>query len=178
MTSSAATQPNVYSFPFDEDESRSAYEQWGANCGPNALAFATCRKLSDVRRHMKDFDKKRYTNPCMMKEALNSMRVAVLSTRQCAFPGGLPDQGICLVRIQFLGPWMKPEVNPKWRYRQTHWIAAWKVGASICVFDVNCGIIRYDQWETGVLPVLVEAIPRATLGYETTHVWHIGRISQ
>lgn len=57
----ALTRPKPAKFTID-DATR-AYDVWGANCGPGALAAALDKTLDDVRPHLVNFDRKRYTNP-------------------------------------------------------------------------------------------------------------------
>jgi hypothetical protein len=35
-------------YPFTESDLQSAFDNWGANCGPTALAFALQRPLSEI----------------------------------------------------------------------------------------------------------------------------------
>ena len=75
-------------------EAREAAEEWGANCGPGALAVATARTLEEVRAFLEGFDGKRYTNPLMMLRALDAMGVGWERLK----PPRLPLHG--LARIQ------------------------------------------------------------------------------
>ena len=89
-----------------------------------------------------------------------------------------------LARIQWEGPWTKPGANPKWAYRQTHWVASWrqdgetladKILAAIdpVIFDVNGGLMLFEQWEQQIVPAIVANIPRADGGWHLTHSWEI-----
>jgi hypothetical protein len=60
-------------YTFSEEDSRKAYEEWGANCGPNALAFALQTTLAAVRPHIREFPARRYTSPTMMEQALYTL---------------------------------------------------------------------------------------------------------
>jgi hypothetical protein len=162
-------------YPFTEADSQTAYEEWGANCGPNALAFALQLPLSTVRHAIPDFEAKRYTSPTMMKAALSALSKSFT-------PGPISIEGlfyrprISLVRIQWLGPWTVPGMNPKWAYRQTHWIATWADGDAAMVFDVNGGVRTFDSWKSEIVPALTAAIPRADGGWRPTHVWRLAGI--
>ena len=101
-------------FGFAEIE-RAAVD-WGANCGPAALAAACGLTLDDVRPHLEGFERKRYTNPTMMFGALDSLGVRWRRLKPCAWP----DYG--LVRVQWHGPWMADGVPRRARYRHSHWI--------------------------------------------------------
>lgn len=159
-------------YPFTEDESQAAYDEWGANCGPNALAFALQIPLTEVRGKIPGFEAKRYTSPTMMKAALENLRApfAVVPPSRSAMFQWEP----CLVRIQFCGPWTEPGANPKWAYRQTHWIATYMVERQAAmVFDCNGGIRGYQSWRNEILPLLTEATPRANGEWFPTHVWQV-----
>ena len=52
-----------------------AAREWGANCGPAAIAEISGLTLDELRPHMDafGFDRKRYTNPTMMFGVLDSI---------------------------------------------------------------------------------------------------------
>lgn len=143
-----------------------AYEGWGANCGPGALAGATAMSLDEVRHHLEGFDDKRYTNPSMMYAALRSMGIRWTPASDW------PDLG--LVRVQWEGPWTKPGVPIKARYRHTHWVASQRTDLEHWVFDINAvcvgGWIPYTEWAEQLVPWLIrECVPRADGRWHTTH---------
>ncbi len=178
------TSIHEYTYPFTELQAQTAYETWGANCGPNSLAFSLQIPIDDVRGKIPGFEEKRYTSPTMMKAGL-----AAFGKTVTCFPGmaGLKKEnpecprGMNLVRIQWTGPWTAPGANPKWAYRQTHWICCWRVelpetplGHILCpvnVFDCNGGIRRLTEWEKEIVPALTAQTKRADGGWFATHVW-------
>lgn len=165
----------IVTYPFTEEDSQRAYNEWGANCGPNALAFALGVSLDDVRGKIPGFDEKRFTNPTMMRCALsNSGANFTAASGDLAAEMFSPWPALSLVRIQWTGPWTAPGANPKWAYRQTHWIVAWKDEVP-AVFDVNGGIMDFEVWKSEVVPVLTAQTPRATGGWFPTHVWRISK---
>src|SRR3990167_150016 len=96
-----------------------AHDEWGANCGPGALAAIMGMTLDEVRPHMGDFESKGYTNPTLMFYAMESVS-ARFRTRSLASNVkllGWPVYG--LARIQWEGPWTKPGVPMAARYRHT-----------------------------------------------------------
>lgn len=171
-------------YPFTEADSQRAYEEWGANCGPNALAFACQLPLESVRHAIPDFAAKRYTSPTMMKAALGWLGRTF--TVMYDFGTGRPSKatmfgrGVALTRIQWTGPWTAPGANPKWAYRQTHWVATWRETEELAagrvharVFDVNGGIQSFSEWERVTVPAITHLTPRADGGWHPTHVWRI-----
>jgi hypothetical protein len=168
-----------YSYTFSEEDAERAAKEWGCNCGPTALAFATRRHIEAVKDAIPCFTEKGYTSPTMMKAGLANLKVkyrAMLCARNADSLLGELDQSLSLVRIQFTGPWTAPGMNPKWAYWHTHWIAAWREVSSMMlsatVFDVNGGIRLLTDWEDKILPALASGQKRDG-GYFPTHVWRI-----
>lgn len=167
----------VIDYPFTEEEAEQAHKEWGCNCGPAALAFALQTKLENVRYAIPDFEKKRYTSPTMMKQALAKLRVPFTECR-ATHATMTSDVDLILrmrlVRIQWLGPWTAPGMNPKWAYHYTHWICAWRpfIGEPL-VFDINGGVKTVYEWEQEIVPLITESIPRADGGWKPTHVWEV-----
>ena len=55
---------------FTIDEANRAYDAWGANCAPGAIAAILGLTLDQIRPHLGDFERKRYTNPKLMFDSL------------------------------------------------------------------------------------------------------------
>lgn len=169
------------SYPFTEAEFRKANKDWGANCGPAALAFALNVGINAVRNSIPLFDDRRYTNPNMMHAALETHRQNWRQLRpeeSSLFDAANP----ALVRVQWGGPWMAKDAPPKWRYRQTHWICTWlRVPSRLHaipdpiphVFDCNCGIVPFERWKTDVVPLITRGVDRADGTWSYTHVWRL-----
>jgi hypothetical protein len=187
------TTRQVIDYPFTAAEMSAAAEEWGANCGPAALAFALQTSLARVRGHIPGFEEKRYTSPTMMAAALDSLGA---EWKPYSFPrmvAGMFAPTPSLVRVQFTGPWTAEGANPRWAYRHTHWIAAWRqAGLAVVadhdygeaclanvgrcmVFDCNGGIQTFESWKETTVPVLTAEIPRADGGWHPTHVWRVAR---
>ncbi|MEI9995117.1 MAG: hypothetical protein WDM91_11015 [Rhizomicrobium sp.] len=157
---------------FTAEDAQRAHDEWGANCGPGALAAIMHMTLDQVRPHMLGFDGKRYTNPTMMSDALRS-----IGRPWRKIGAQWPDYG--LVRIQWEGPWTLPGVPLRARYRFTHWVGAARHGATIPddvgVFDINCiangsGWTAFRYWHGNLVPWLLnECVPRASGGWHITH---------
>ena len=167
-------------YPFTEADAEAAYNEWGANCGPNALAFALNLSLDAVRYAIPDFDAKRYASPTMMKGGLLNLhaRYSVLPIFQPParkeFPASAFSEDPALVRIQWCGPWTAVNANPKWAYRQTHWICTFKYAALDYIFDCNGGVASFEAWKRDVVPLILKCYPRADGDWFPTHIWRIG----
>lgn len=151
---------------FTLEDAQRAWEDWGANCGPGALAAVTDRTLDEVRPHLRDFDGKGYTNPTMMLEALRSLEVRFVVSRDRDWPG------FGLARIQWEGPWTRPGVPMRARYRHTHWVGVLLGGTSI--FDINAmcagGWIPVREWAGQLVPWLLREVePKADGRWHITH---------
>ena len=162
---------NTIMYPFTERDSQNAFDEWGANCGPTALAFALQIPLSDVRGKIPHFEERRYTSPSMMKAALANLNRTFEATGPVI--QNLFREEPALTRIQWTGPWTEPGANPKWAYRQTHWIVTFKRGDEDWVFDVNGGMMRFKRWREEIVPLLTELYPRADGNWFPTHIWRI-----
>lgn len=149
-----------------------AAEQWGANCGPGAIAAILGMTLDEVRPHMGDFEAKGYTNPTLMFETLNRIGVTWRAMRGVK---RWPCYG--LVRVQWEGPWTQPGVPMRARYRYTHWVGAdARNPANIGIFDINAiangtGWCSLEHWSQILVPwLLSEAVPRAN------GRWHLATV--
>lgn len=165
-------------YPFTQEQAEAAHAEWGCNCGPAALAFALQTKLENVRHAIPDFESKRYTSPTMMKQALAKLGVTYTECRAThATMTGEPEimPRLRLVRIQWLGPWTAPGVNPKWAYHYTHWICAWNTILKPLIFDINGGVNTVFGWEQETVPLITKSISRADGGWKPTHVWRVER---
>lgn len=160
--------------PFTIEEAQHAADEWGANCGPGAIAAVLGLTLDAVHPHMQDFERKRYSNPKLVFAALLS-----LGAQWRRADAVWPKHG--LVRVQWEGPWTMPGVPMRARYRHTHWIGARRVGENVWnteIFDINCicvgGWVPLKEWSMQVVPWLLrETEPKAFGGWHSTHVLEI-----
>ena len=149
-------------------EADAAFDAWGCNCGPGAIAAIMGMTLDDVRPHMGDFEQKRYTNPTLMWETLDR-----IGRPWRKIGKAWPVFG--LARIQWEGPWSEPGANPRWGYRQTHWVASWKTEArGHGIFDINAtgngtGWCSFEHWRDVLVPHIVAHVPRANGKWHVTH---------
>lgn len=161
---------------FTEADLDRANAEWGANCGPSALAAILDLTLDDVRPMLRGFEDKHYTNPTLMLDALARSGVEWKEGSRPTSKGGLrlwPSYG--LARIQWEGPWTEPGVPMRARYRFTHWVGAKRRHSSIGIFDVNClqngsGWVDLLDWTEMVAPWLLKnCVPRANGKWHITH---------
>lgn len=165
------TESSLVSIPmlrFTEDDARRAFDDWGSNCGPGAIAAVVGMTLDELRPHLGDFERKGYTNPTLMFEILRRLNLRVTVNK-------LPDwPSFGLVRIQWEGPWMNPGIPMAARYRHTHWVAGARRNGSIGVFDINCmnsgGWVPLEDWSSAVVPFLIRHHAKgASGGWHITH---------
>lgn len=159
---------------FTMDDMIRANEEWGANCGPGAIAAIMGMTLDEVRPHMGDFEKKHYTNPSLMWSALRSLGVSWKKADELYWP----QHG--LVRIQWHGPWTAKNAPPRWAYRYTHWVAAKRGSGSTGIFDINAlangsGWCSSLDWVDTVVPFITSDIPRANGEWSITHSVEVER---
>jgi hypothetical protein len=162
---------------FTADDLQRAQQEWGANCGPGALAAICGLSLDEVRAHMGDFERKRYTNPTLMISALHRIGAdfyvrRFTDGRYCTLDWPLYG----LARVQWEGPWTKPGVPITARYRHTHWVGARRRSSTdIGIFDINAmangtGWGALADWERVIVPwILKECVPRADGRWHITH---------
>lgn len=153
---------------FTHEDAERAYQEYGANCGPGALAAIAGMTLDEVRPHIPDFETRHYTNPTMMFAALDSIGKQWKRRAEALWP----TYG--LVRVQWEGPWMAEGVPIAARYRYTHWIGAAIVGSEVGIFDINCmnngsGWVSLIDWDTIVVPYLTAQYKRANGCWHMTH---------
>jgi hypothetical protein len=163
---------------FTEADAHRAYDEWGANCGPGALAAIAGLTLDQVRPLMGDFETKHYTNPTLMYECMNR---AGLKWKAAKDKTAWPRWG--LVRVQWEGPWTKEGVPMRVRYRHTHWVGARTGACGIEVFDINAmtcdGWIPLAVWRDNLVPWIIEHCvpPKADGKWHLTHVLEVERDS-
>jgi hypothetical protein len=147
---------------FTEQDSERASAEWGANCGPHALAAALWLDLSTVRDLMPDFEDKGYTTPTMMESALKA--AGINHTRTTKLRTSELCEGIS--RIQWEGPWLKPGVPFAAAYHHTHWVAQ-AGGFVFCTAVPLFGWIPIETWRR-VVGVVCQDIKNCT-GWHATH---------
>lgn len=178
-------------FPFGNprfscDDAIAASKEWGFNCGPAALAVVANMTPAELRLHMGDFERKGHTNPSLMFECLNRLKLEWRAQKVLG-PTGWHSDGLDLwpnfglVRVQWEGPWTALGVPIRVRYRHTHWIVAARLPCEEpSIFDINClsvgGWVPLSEWRDLVVPwILRECEPKANGGWHLTHILEVQR---
>lgn len=145
---------------------------WGANCGPVALAALLELELPDVFALM-DGGFPGFTNLTMMRSWLKRAGFMALDPSEVgpkAIMRGVskwPEHGLAF--LQVLGPWMNGK--PKEQYKYTHWIAV--SGCSGYVYDVNAEEWQGARaWELRTVPGLLNA-HSCSSGWEVRQVLEV-----
>lgn len=165
---------------FSLEDAQSAAGGW-FNCGPGALCAVADLRPEEALPHLRNFDLKHYTNPSMMQQALSELGIKFRRVYECLGLGVArnpvyPTFG--LVRIQWAGPWTKPGVPVRARYRHTHWVA-WDDDVKQ-VFDINAmcvgGWLDEREWRDQLVPWLLREVePKASGEWWPTHCWQINQ---
>lgn len=165
---------------FTAEDADRAFQKWGANCGPGAVAAICGLTLDEVRPHLEDFESKRYTNPTLMWQVLRNIGVRFSFRAGELGQMNWPRYG--LARIQWEGPWTQPGVPLRARYRHTHWVGVCTNHVrDIGIFDINAiangsGWSSLENWRSIVVPwILKEAVPRADGNWHITHSVEVER---
>lgn len=154
---------------FDEHDAQRAYDEWGCNCGPSALAAALGMTLDEVRPHMGPFEQRGYTN-------VSNMQAAILSAggRISRMYSSWGPVGSGVARIQWGGPWIIDGKPARWAARASHWVAWFRTREShLYIFDINGGIRIIDLWETEIVPLIIASIKRADGTWSLSNCWEI-----
>lgn len=150
------------------------------NCGPSALAVMLGIPAMQATAAIPNYKTRHYTSPTMMKCALAALGVRYHERFRRGYQRStnnehvLCEYGLC--RIQWCGPWTAPGANPKWAYRQSHWVGSWNCeGITLpLVYDVNAGWRTQPTWEMDVIPrLLKECVPNANGEWYVTHRWEL-----
>lgn len=174
---------------FTLDDAQVAADEFSFNCGPGALCALLGMTPTEIRPHLLDFEAKGYTNPTLMANILRGLGVKFYPFYQCSGnPSSIDNSGRWyglnpiypvrgLVRIQWAGPWTKPGVPLRARYRHTHWVAVQPEDRR--VFDVNAmcegGWLTWKEWANELVPWLIrESVPKANGQWWPTHGWEVG----
>ncbi len=153
--------PQAPALLFGAEDQQRAYDLYGSNCGPGAIA-GICGTTPEhvVGMLGEKFQKIRGTTEIMLRATLDQLGV-----RWEDVPAGWPDYGIA--RVQWGGPWLYSD-DPFEKLRHSHWIGVATRGLpNVMIFDINAigvgGWISLAEWDDLVIPWLLEACePEAT----------------
>lgn len=161
---------------FSAEDAWRASDEWHFNCGPGALCAVLDMTPDELRPRLLDFESKGYTNPTLMTDVLSGMGVPHRQVYRADEPRGMPALSHGLMRVQWGGPWTRPGVPMRARYRQTHWVAMRNAGLE--VFDINAicvgGWIDFKQWSEQLVPWLIrECCPKSDGTWWPTHALEV-----
>jgi len=159
----------LYSQLYTPQDVHDAFEAFGANCGPCALAAILQRPVMTLRPLLEGFERRGYMNPSQLLAALEAAHASYRRT-----PAAMPDYGLAF--LQWTGPWCQSRdaMNVRWAYRQTHTVGvALTAEHGMMFYDCNAKVNHVSQggwvpqqwWETEVRPCITETIPRADGAY-------------
>ena len=158
---------------FNQEDAQWAFDEWGCNCGPSALAAALGMTLDEIRPHMGPFESRGYTNVTNMRKAIQSAGARIVRSGN-----GWPPVGFGVVRIQWGGPWIMDGKPARWAACATHWVASFRTaGSHLYVFDVNGGLMSVDAWERDIVPRIVASIKRADGRWFISHGWQVATLA-
>lgn len=154
------------------EESRRAWDEWGANCGPHSIAAATGNNLETVRKALGRFPG--WMSPTMIRETLLKLkwvqrwepvgpksRVPFKWKMERERAREIHAKARSIARVQYEGPWLDPKADPVKAYYQTHWVAfqrKWVLDTTQCsfqwieasewkvLFDTHCQNEGYEGW--------------------------------
>jgi len=161
--------------PYTEAESDAAHRKWKARCGHHSIAAVTGKPLDAVR----DSGIKLcgWMNPTMITQCLVALDAGFIHQRLPdyahpyeAFLGANYD-ATRILRVQFLGPWMKGPVAGQ--YRHTHYIA-FLAGAIMDPVIDCCLLLSADDWIVWACENYPQVIKQCT-GFAFTHYWNLAK---
>lgn len=127
--------------PFTREQSLVAHQTWGANCGPHAIATACNVPLERLEQTLHPFPG--WMGPSQMEKAL--LKVGRKYIRSTNLYTKNIQPGIS--RIQFHGPWLKPNRPPAEAYKHTHWVTCRKGHVHDTIFeDALATWIPISEW--------------------------------
>jgi hypothetical protein len=161
---------------FTLEEAQKAGDEWRFNCGPGALCAVLDMTPSEIRPLLGDFESKGYTNPTLMTDTLTRAGAKYQLVYRNDEPfGSFPPLQLGLMRVQWSGPWTRPGVPMRVRYRYTHWIAA--RGGSKEIFDINAmcagGWLQRNEWVLQLAPWLRKELYPKSNGMWITHALEV-----
>jgi hypothetical protein len=150
---------------YTPSDAQRAYDTWGANCGPAALAALLRRPVMTVLRFLDGFEGRRFMNPTQMQQALHTAQQPFRVRRRL-------DPGVTygLWFVQWEGPWTAPKVPARAAYPYTHWVGvAQTEDRGQMLYDVNAAPwgswVPKRGWDRVVVPAITHEIPQATGAY-------------
>lgn len=138
---------------FDAADQMLAWDVFGANCGPGAVAAALGLKPAFVALLLSDeFLRRRATTEVMLTRLLTDLEVpwTLMDSHDVQFG---------ILRVQWSGPW-DGSADPYEPLGHSHWVTVWRSGGRTEIFDVNAisvgGWLAYSEWSQDLVPWLLE----------------------
>lgn len=146
-------------------DSKGAFAEWKATCGPHSIAAACSKTLDDVRRAMTTagVNYRGWMSPTQVAKTLGALCQAF------TLQSGLKTHDLCdgINRVQWEGKWLNPGVPPRIAYFHTHLVAHFG-GWVLCTACVPNDWIRADEWATHWRSEMY-------MPFHITHHWTINR---
>lgn len=165
---------------FTSEDARRAGDEWGFNCGSAALCAVLDMTPEEIRPHMLDFESRGHTTPTLMLDILKHLQIQYRQIYRSDNPSGVVALDYGLMRVQWGGPWTKPNVPMRARYRHTHWVGVRYSDSKREVFDVNAmcagGWLPWLEWAGQMVPWLLEQeCPKGDGRWWPTHAIEVSR---
>ena len=133
------------------------FQEWGANCGPTALAAVLGCPVSEVRHLFPDFAKRKYANPSQIRQAVESAGRSCQVTPQHRNGRDrlVPRNGLMFLQ------WSSDDIDRKpiiVQYRSTHWVGV----RDQLLYDCNAADgqgawLDKQDWKLELWPLFQEA---------------------
>ena len=164
--------------PSDVDEQ---HDEWGANCGPTAIAALTNREVKDVRALIERVANGEKSKRCGCSGFwLGHMHAGHITDvltelhrnpkRQDFKPDEWrwPKKGLAMVQIE--GPWCRPPAKPTARFRYTHTVAVIDAGppVGVLVYDGNVPGWATEKWWRGKVMEWLVGMEKRVMGWYVT----------
>lgn len=154
--------------PYTQAESLAAYRDWKATCGHHSIAAACGVSLDQVKAVCPKLCG--WMSPTMISQTLFNLG---FNSRKYPVPKRMntpPGHMVCIMRIQWDGPWCNPGVPAKAAYLHTHYVAVLAGGWVVCTATDGNTPTPWARWVDAVTSEALESV-RGCTGWYSTHIW-------
>lgn len=161
--------------PYTAEESEIAYREWKAMCGHHSIAAVTGKPLQAVRES--GIKLCGWMSPTMVTQCLLALGAGFIHQRLPTYPHpydaflGPNYDATRILRVQFLGPWMKGPAAAQ--YRHTHYLAFLAGAVMDPVIDTAI-MLSAEDWIVWACENYPQVHPKCT-GFAFTHCWNISK---